>query len=135
MAQNKLSIEQLISLAKKPLKEKPKKQTGSMIDKFIQEEKLNQGTTRISDVVVYDRYYKWCDINNINPVSIIMFNKECRVYFPKVTNNKGTFYVLSSEGFNISLENAYLLKNKYKGKGIPGAKKKKSKVKEKSTSS
>lgn len=126
MAQNKLSIEQLISLAKKPLKEKPKKQEGSMIEKFIQEERLSTGTVKISLAIVYDRYYRWCDLNHVIPVKVNQFSKELKFFFPKVLTKDGTCYVLSLEGFNISVENESILKEKHRlGKGISGARKKK----------
>ncbi len=122
----KLSIEDLIAVAKKPLKEKPKKQNGSMIEKFIQEERLSTGTIKINLALVYDRYYKWCDINHTIPVTIREFSKELKFFFPKVVRKEGTFYIMSLEGFNMSLENEAILKEKYKlGKGSSGARKKK----------
>jgi hypothetical protein len=124
---SKLSIEQLIAVAKNPIKKKLEKQTGSMIDRFISDEKLSTGTVRIHVAIIYDRYVKWCSYNNRIPVKVKEFSTEFKFYFPKVSNKNGVFYVLSPDGFNISMENQAINKEKYtkKAKGFASGKKKK----------
>ncbi len=120
-----LTPEQLMDLAKLPIK-KSKDKNMSPVKEFIVSEDLTPGDERIPGLVIYDRYATWCKNNSITRLSIVKFFNEFKFYFTKKQTKSGVFYSMSSDGFDLSPEKLKILAAAY-GKRISKNGKKKNK--------
>ena len=100
----KLSVEELMEIAKLPLKEK-KNSNLTPIKQFIVGDNLENGTDKIPAGVVYCRYEKWALINNITPLTFRKFLSQFKNYYKKVLVSNKAYYLLSPKGFDLSLQN------------------------------
>lgn len=117
-----LTVDELMAVAKRPLK-KPikKKKTGQgytnrteHIKDFILSENIkSHASILVPSLVVYDRYFKWVANSPDSPLHINMFSKEFNKMFKAVTRGKQKCYLLHPEGFNLSDEYYASIKEKY----------------------
>lgn len=105
---SKLSVEELMEIAKLPVKPLPKKM--SPAKQFIIADGLEQGTDHIPASVIYARYTNWAKAANLEPITSGKFFKEFRLYFKKIIRQNISHYILSVKGFNMALEEIYISK-------------------------
>lgn len=115
---NKLSLDELINLAKKPLKKKEKKKQlerfGSL-KRFLISEEIEQGEEHIQAILFYDRYTKWCKLNNEpNKLNLNAFYLELKLHFNKVKHRNTICYLASPKGFDLSPENIHRVNAEFK---------------------
>ena len=122
----KLSPEQLMQIAKHPIKEDEYKKLPP-VKRFIVSDKLEDGKEAIPAALIYDRYVKWCNIYKLKPLSIPQFFKEFAKHFNKVRLQKGNGYILSPKGFDLSPQGIAEVNERYTApkKRISNGKKKK----------
>lgn len=127
----KLSNQELMELAKKPLKENNKDlKKLPVIRQFIISEKITEDDVLIPAMIVYNRYETWAFGNGYKVLSVTKFFMEFKKYFQKVVSNTGSYYKLSPKGFDLSEQhlqevNAKFLKEKRISHGKKENKKKK----------
>lgn len=98
----KLTAQELMELAKKPLKDNDKSlKKLPIVRQFIISEKIVQGDYNIPAMLVYDRFKKWCFIHGYRIITVTAFFRQFKLYFPRISK-KGTKYALSPEGFDLS---------------------------------
>lgn len=122
--QTKLSIEELMEIAKHPLKKDPASELAP-VKRFIVSAGLKDGDNRIPAAVIWDRYLTWATENNIKIVSLIAFFKEFAKYYNRITTKYGRVYLLSHDGFDLSDENLQRVNLTHVAKRISNGKKKK----------
>lgn len=101
----KLTFEQLMELAKLPVKEPNKKL--SQVKRFIISDGLKEGSDAIPASLIYSRYKEWCTINIQEPLSLVKFFKEFKLYYKKIIKDQLSHYLLSAHGFDFSLEKIF----------------------------
>lgn len=111
----KLSVEQLMEIAKHPIKEDEFKKLPP-VKRFLTSEKIENGKDVIPAAAIYDRYLKWASLYKVKPVNQIKFFKELALYFNKKRIANGNAYILSSKGFDLSPEGLILANEKMKPK-------------------
>lgn len=128
---SKLTNQELMELAKKPLKDNNKElKKLPVIRQFIISEKIVEDDTLIPAMVIYDRYERWAFGNGYKILTVTKFFMEFKKYFQKVISNSGSYYKLSPKGFDLSEQhlqevNAKFLKEKRISNGKKEDKKKK----------
>lgn len=128
---SKLSAQELMALAKNQLKEdKSDLKKLSIIRQFIISDGIKQGDYNIPAILIYDRYRKWCKVNNSSPLSLSKFFSDFKLYFKKIRLTKGMGYQMSPAGFDLSDEYLQEVNKKYLKKRTSYGKTKKEKQKE-----
>lgn len=101
---NKLSIEELMEIAKHPIKEMDEFKHLPPVRRFVMADKVGHGDVKIPAMLVFDRYLKWANNHKIEVLSKVKFFQELALYFTKVKVSNGFVYLMSPEGFNLSPE-------------------------------
>lgn len=97
------SIEQLMAIAKNPIKEDEFK-TLPPAKRFINSAGIKDGKDKIPAALIYDRYLQWADTYKVEAASQRGFFLELKLYFNKVKYGTGFAYIMSCDGFNMSPE-------------------------------
>jgi hypothetical protein len=126
---SKLTPEELMEIAKLPLKDDGKK-TLPPVKAFIVGDGIQEGEDLIPAALVYDRYQTWAKINNIEDVGIVKFFKDLQIYFTKIRKTYGYFYKMSQNGFDLSPEHIEYVNSKTVKRNSSGWKKRQKKKKE-----
>lgn len=101
---NKLSIQELMEIAKNPIKEVDEFKHLPPVRRFIASDKIQNGEYRIPANLIYDRYLKWCLRSKVESISAVKFFQELALYFNKIKTNQGYSYLMNPEGFDLSPE-------------------------------
>ncbi len=120
---NKLSIEELMAIAKQPIKENDEFKHLPPVRRFIASDKIAYGDVKIPAMLVYDRYIKWANNNKIEVLSKVKFFQELALYFTKIKVTNGFVYLMGPDGFNLSPEYLELI-NADRKRNFHGKKKK-----------
>lgn len=128
-----LTLEELMLIAKKPVKDpkefnkhlRPAKRFIISCDVKFKENSF------VPAFIIYDRYERWCQLNDIKPVTVTAFFSEFKIYFKQIKKRDYIVYEIDSEGFDLSEENIAFLKQKRISDGESKNKKKKSNKKTK----
>lgn len=116
-----LTLEEKMAIAIKLVKEDEFKKM-PQVKRFILYSKLEQGTSHIPAVLIYDKYLSWTSAAKVSKLEEVQFFQEFKKYFQKVVKNDGVCYCLNSGPFDLSIEN--ILQAKEKRKSRRGQKKK-----------
>jgi hypothetical protein len=100
----KLSLEELMEIAKLPLKDSDYKHFPPA-RRFIISEGIEAGEDLVPSAIILYRYNQWSKNNNLEPVGSTLFFREFKKYFNKKQTNSGSYYKLSVKGFDVSLQN------------------------------
>lgn len=119
--QDKPDIVALIELAKKPLKTPIKKRIiKSELDEvrqFITEHDIQpHGTVLVPAVLIYDKYIKWCKLNNTKAKGVAQFFSKFKLYFNSAISQNMSHYHIHPKGFDLSIQNVEFVKNEQKKK-------------------
>ncbi|NDE09872.1 MAG: hypothetical protein EBZ95_04810 [Chitinophagia bacterium] len=120
---NKLTIEELMEIAKHPIKEVDEFKHLPPVRRFIASDKISQGDIKIPAMLIYDRYLKWTNSHKIEEVSKVKFFQELALYFTKIRSTDGYVYLMGPDGFNLSPEYLQLV-NANRKRNSNGKKKK-----------
>lgn len=123
---SQLTPEELMALAKNPIKAKKQKNL-SPIKEFIISEDISAGTEKIAGVLVYDRYTTWCKAMSIKPFTMTKFFTEFVHYFEKKRSTSGVAYMLNPKGFDLAPEKLRKLNAEYQKRISRNVNKKKNK--------
>lgn len=96
-----LSVEQLMEIAKKPIKDDEYKKLPPA-KRFIVSEGIEAGDYKVPAILIWDRYVKWAKHNKVKSVSQIAFFKELALYFDKVRLTNAYGYMVTVKGFDLS---------------------------------
>ena len=127
---SQLTPEQLMELAKNPVKD-TRKRNLSPVREFIVSANIVAGDYAIPGLIIYDRYRQWCKANSIVPITNYSFFLEFKLHFTRKVKVDGKYYLLSPEGFDLSPAHLSKLKLEH-GKRISNGSNKKKKTKKKS---
>lgn len=103
MENKTLSVDELIELAKKPIKDDELKKLPP-VKRFVVSSGIEEGSEKIPAILIYDRYLNWAKAYKVKHLNKSMFFKELSLYFDKVRISKGFAYVMSPKGFNLTPE-------------------------------
>ena len=101
---NKMTIEELMEIAKNPLKEVDEFKHLPPVRRFIASDKIEHGDVKIPANLIYDRYLKWAANSKLETISNVKFFQELALYFNKIRTTEGYAYLMSPSGFNMSPE-------------------------------
>lgn len=107
----KKTISELIQLAKNPIEKKISKL--SYIKQFILDNQIKSGDYPIPSLIIYNKYVNWCKYNNIVVKHFTTFFKDFKKYFDTKTHKNHVHYLLSPEGFDLSVQHWQEVKEKY----------------------
>jgi hypothetical protein len=127
---SQLTPEQLMDLAKNPIKE-TRKTKFSPVKEFIVSAGITAGDYPIPGLIVYDRYRSWCKSYSITPITNYSFFLEFKLHFTRKVKVDGKYYLLNPEGFDLSPQHLSKLRSEHRKRTSYGSSKKK-KSKEKS---
>lgn len=111
---NKLTVEELMVIAKYPIKESDEFKNFSPVKRFIHSDKIMYGDIKIPAGLIYDRYLKWTNNYKIEKIAKNNFFKELSLYFNKMRTNGGIVYLMGLDGFDMSPENLQLVQSNMK---------------------
>lgn len=106
--QSKLSIEELMEIAKHPLKDDGTKNLPP-VKRFIVSYGIVAGDDLVPGAVIWDVYINWAHINQVPTLPITTFFQDFKLYFEHKKTNKGVQYRISQNGFDLSPENIALI--------------------------
>lgn len=116
---DELTVEELMIVAKQKIKTGKNKRFDKKISRveeikqFIVAEGIKSHTSiLIPSVLIYDRYFKWCQNNNVNPIALRTFSTELSKIFIKKNKANTAHFYLNPEGFLVQEYES--IKNKYK---------------------
>lgn len=113
-----LSIDELMKIAKNPVKEDDNNKHLSLTKRFIMANNLKDfPTADVPAYMIFYRYLHWANINNIKPDSDSTFFKEFKLFFKSRIKTNGVYYYISPEGFDLSIENKEILREKWNSRG------------------
>lgn len=123
MDEDKLA--KLRGIAKNPIKEDQFKKLPA-IRRFMMSDGVEEGDYPVPAMLIYDRYFHWCEAFKLRPLSVQKFFKEFAMYADKKAGRSGLFYMLSPKGFDLSPQYLELVRTR---KWNVSAKEKKAKEK------
>lgn len=101
---NKLSLEELMEIAKHPIKEVDEFKHLPPVRRFIASDKVAHGDVKIPAMLIYDRYVKWANNHKLELLTKVKFFQELALYFTKIKERSGFVYLMGPDGFNLSPE-------------------------------
>lgn len=108
----KLSIQELMEIAKNPIKEEDEFKHLPPVRRFIVSDKIQHGDYKIPAILIYDRYARWANKHKLEIISQVKFFKELALYFNKIRISEGFAYIMSPEGFNLSPDYLHIVNNR-----------------------
>lgn len=124
-----LTPEELMEIAKLPLKEDTELKHLPPIKQFIIGDNIQEGEDCIPAALIYDRYQTWAKINNILDIGNVKFFQELAIYFKKIRKTHNYTYQMSQNGFDLSAENIERVNSKSARRNSRGFRKKQEKKK------
>lgn len=117
-----LSVDELMVIAKKPLSKKTRVVSSKLshleeIKQFILSEDIkSHPTIAVPAIMIYERYKKWCGLNNMDVRGRNIFFKEFKNHFKQNKIGGLVKYHITPDGFDLSDSNLIKLKNEKKKK-------------------
>ena len=110
--QTKLSIEELMEIAKHPLKDDGTKDLPP-VKRFIVSTGISADKTLVPASLIWDKYITWAEHNKVHSLPLTTFFRDFKNYFDQKTTNKGSHYLISQNGFDLSAENLALVNSSH----------------------
>lgn len=99
-----MTEEELLALAKTPIKENPKLFPETTVHSFINDLGIKVGIDKVPAGIIYNRYLQWAAINKFKPIGKPKFFNIFKEFFKSPRNRWVRVYMLDATPFDMSDE-------------------------------